>query len=93
MERLDLHRNDERLTATQFGHGAVLTPVIKDLTRQQARAVEQFLIEHYGLSKSGGTLVNKINSIAQRNPMYKDAVNFAKEILTKIDHPSVAAGK
>jgi hypothetical protein len=35
------------------------------LTSQQARAIEQVLIDMYGLEKNGGQLINKINSIAK----------------------------
>jgi hypothetical protein len=34
------------------------------LSRTDARAVEQALIVSYGLGKNGGTLLNRINSIA-----------------------------
>ena len=41
---------------------------MKNLSREDARAVEQALIEIHGLSKNGGTLMNRINSIARSNP-------------------------
>ncbi|TGD56530.1 DUF6443 domain-containing protein [Flavobacterium humi] len=37
-----------------------------NLSRQQARVLEQTLINQYGLEKNGGQLINKINSIAPR---------------------------
>ncbi|THG53373.1 RHS repeat-associated core domain-containing protein, partial [Bacteroides faecichinchillae] len=39
----------------------------KNLTRTQARVWEQTLINRYGMEKNGGTLLNKINSIAPKN--------------------------
>jgi hypothetical protein len=42
--------------------------VVGSLSRSDARAVEQALIELHGLGKNGGTLLNKINSIAKTNP-------------------------
>lgn len=39
-------------------------------SRPDARAVEQVLIEYYGIGSNGGSLINKINSIAQSNPAY-----------------------
>ncbi|KZN66404.1 hypothetical protein N478_20275 [Pseudoalteromonas luteoviolacea S4060-1] len=34
---------------------------MSSLSRADAKAVEQVLIEHHGLGKNGGTLMNKIN--------------------------------
>lgn len=45
---------------------------MKGLSRSDARAVEQALIEIHGLMKNGGTLINKINSIAKSNPNYAE---------------------
>jgi RHS repeat-associated protein len=36
------------------------------LTKQEARVIEQKLINQYGLQKDGGQLLNKINSIAEK---------------------------
>jgi hypothetical protein len=38
-----------------------------NLTRTQVRVLEQGLINKYGLSKNGGSLLNKINSIAPKH--------------------------
>jgi hypothetical protein len=48
--------------------GFQIREVIGGLSRSDARAVEQALIEMHGLGKNGGTLLNKINSIAKTNP-------------------------
>lgn len=40
---------------------------LQNLSRADARAVEQALIEFHGLGKDGGTLINKINSISKIN--------------------------
>jgi hypothetical protein len=66
-----------------FEHGTKLQEIIPGLTRNQARAVEQVLIEHYGFEGAGGTLRNKINSISPtRNPaFYKAAKEFGKKAL------------
>jgi hypothetical protein len=37
-----------------------------NLTKEQARVLEQTLINQYGLQKNGGQLINKINSIAPK---------------------------
>ena len=55
-------------------------PGLENLSRFDARAVEQFLIEQHGLSN----LFNKINSIAQANPIYENAIQRAGEILRTI---------
>ena len=55
-------------------------PGLQNLSRTDARAVEQYLIEYYGL----GNLSNKINSIATTNPLYNDAMVRAERILKTI---------
>ena len=46
-----------------------------DLTRNQARAIEQYFIEN------GPNELNKINSISPNNKFYQDAMNWAKGYL------------
>ncbi|SET55925.1 cellulose binding domain-containing protein [[Clostridium] polysaccharolyticum] len=46
-----------------------------NLTRNQARAIEQYYIEH------GPNKMNKINSIGKNNKYYKDAMKWAKKYL------------
>ncbi len=53
---------------------------LEHLSRSDARAVEQVLIEHYGLEN----LYNRINSIAVGNPTYQGAVQRGTEILKRI---------
>lgn len=67
-------------------HGEVLTEIVGALTRNQARGVEQALIEHYGLAKNGGTLLNKINSIARSSGLYEPAVAFGQQLLHSIGY-------
>lgn len=45
------------------------------LTRNQARAIEQYYIEN------GSNALNKINSISPNNKYYQDAMNWAKQYL------------
>jgi hypothetical protein len=52
----------------------------ENLSRYDARAVEQVLIEHYGLAN----LENQINSIAATNAIYQAAVQRGNEILQTI---------
>ena len=47
-----------------------------DLTRNQARAVEQYLIENRHANK-----LNKINSISPKNKMYDEAMKWAEKYL------------
>jgi RHS repeat-associated protein len=54
---------------------------LSGLSRADARAVEQTLIELHSLSKNGGTLLNKINSIAATNPKYAQALARGSELL------------
>ena len=71
------------------GRGWVIReiPGLDHLSRSDARAVEQVLIERFGLSRNGGTLLNKINSIAPRNPIYPEAIQRGREILDLIGFP------
>jgi len=62
--------------------------IAKGLTRFEARAVEQALIELHGLSKNGGQLLNKINSIAQKHPYYEKAVEYGKKVLESVNYRS-----
>jgi len=58
---------------------------LENLSRADARAVEQTLINYYGLGKNGGTLINRINSIsAIKNPTeYEKALIRGAELLKK----------
>ncbi len=54
---------------------------ISPLNQADANAVEQYLIEMHGLEKNGGTLMNRINSIAKTNPVKAQAIIRGAEIL------------
>ncbi|MGC3894256.1 hypothetical protein, partial [Pseudomonas urmiensis] len=58
---------------------------LQNLSRADARAVEQTLINYHGLGKDGGTLVNKINSISSvKNPTkYEQGLIRGAELLKK----------
>jgi hypothetical protein len=58
---------------------------LQNLTRADARAVEQTLIDFHGLGKDGGTLINKINSISSvKNPTkYEQSLIRGAELLKK----------
>lgn len=49
--------------------------------RADARTVEQTLIEIHKLSKDGGTLMNKINSIAKTNKKYAESLERGYKLL------------
>ncbi len=54
------------------------------LSRSDAKAVEQVLIEYFGLGgKKGqtGQLLNRINSIAKKNKVYAESIKKGKELL------------
>ncbi len=61
--------------------GIEIEEFLPNLSRADARAVEQVLIEFYGLGKNGGSLLNRINSIALTNPIYADALKRGYELL------------
>jgi hypothetical protein len=66
--------------------GIKIEPLLRGLTRSDARAVEQALIEIHGLSKNGGTLLNKINSISKTNPTYGEQLQRGYELLKTIGY-------
>ncbi|MEE5061980.1 GIY-YIG nuclease family protein [Pseudomonas alliivorans] len=58
---------------------------LDNISRADARAVEQTLIDYHGLGKDGGTLINKINSISSvKNPTkYEQGLIRGAELLKK----------
>jgi len=66
--------------------GIKIEALIEGLSRYDARAVEQALIEIHGLGKNGGSLLNKINSIAKSNPIYAAALKRGLELLESIGY-------
>ena len=66
--------------------GINIEPLMQGLTRADARAVEQALIEVHGLGKNGGTLLNKINSIVKSNPSYASQLARGYELLKSIGY-------
>ena len=76
----------KRRAGEHFATKKIFIEEIKNLSLSDfdARAVEQFLIEYYKLGKYGGTLINRINSIATNNPIYESSIKRAAEILKYI---------
>ena len=66
--------------------GINIEPLFNNLSRIDARSVEQALIEIHKLGKKGGTLLNKINSISSKNPDYARALKRGYELLNKIGY-------
>ncbi|WP_309550706.1 hemagglutinin repeat-containing protein, partial [Rhizobium rhizogenes] len=60
---------------------------LQNISRVDARAVEQVLIEFYQLGKNGGSLMNKINSIAATNPVYASSLMRGRSLLSSIKYP------
>jgi hypothetical protein len=76
--------------ATQLRQKGIIVneiPGLNGLARADARAVEQVLIEFYGLGKNGGTLLNRINSIAESNPVYAESLKRGAELLRQAGYP------
>jgi hypothetical protein len=67
-------------------NGFQIEELLGSLSREEARAVEQVLIEIHGLGKTGGTLTNRINSIAQSNPEYAKLVHQGRKLLESIGY-------
>jgi hypothetical protein len=66
--------------------GINIQPLMQGLTRADARAVEQALIEIHGLGRNGGTLLNRINSISPKNPVYGSQLQRGYELLKTIGY-------
>lgn len=82
--------NLERRAAEQLSSKAIsidAIPGLSNLSRADARAVEQVLIENHGLSKNGGTLMNRINSISTSNPAYAGSLQRGAELLRQAGYP------
>jgi hypothetical protein len=60
--------------------------LVGNLSRSDARAVEQALIEIHGLGKEGGTLLNRINSISKSNPEFAKQLERGYELLKSIGY-------
>lgn len=67
-------------------NGIRINKLMGHLSREDARAVEQALIEIHGLAKNGGTLMNRINSIARSNPSYATMLRRGLELLESIGY-------
>ena len=65
------------------GRGVIPQEIAKKLTLRQARGLEQALINKYKMIKDGGTLINKINSIATYNPIYSKAVDWGNKYIAR----------
>jgi hypothetical protein len=84
--------NFERRAAQHFASKGIAIEKVEglsNLSRMDSRSVEQVLIEFYGLGKNGGTLLNKINSIASRNPEYAAAIARGRELLKFVGYPGI----
>ena len=68
------------------GSGIQIEKVMGGLSRSDARAVEQALIEVHGLGKNGGTLLNRINSIATTNPAYSQQLQRGYQLLRNLGY-------
>lgn len=78
--------NDMVRRAAEHAGRFRIQEVVGGLSRADARAVEQALIEQHVLARNGGTLLNQINSIAGNNPIYSDAIQIGKDILSNIGY-------
>jgi hypothetical protein len=66
--------------------GIQIEKLLGNLSRADARAVEQALIEIHGLGKNGGTLLNQINSIAKTNSGYAEQLKRGYELLKQVGY-------
>lgn len=68
--------------------GISIEPIsgLQGVSRTDARAVEQVLIENYGLGKNGGTLLNQINSISPNNSIYSNSILRGQQIINGLGY-------
>ncbi|WP_425117376.1 hemagglutinin repeat-containing protein [Burkholderia anthina] len=80
---------DARSAAHLSQKGIEIDPIpgLQGIARYDARAVEQVLIEYNGLGKDGGSLLNKINSIATSNPIYANSLLRGIAVLKSVGYP------
>jgi hypothetical protein len=66
-----------------------ISEIIGGLTKDEARGVEQVLIETRGMQKNGGDLLNQINSISPSHSDYERLTSKGREILEAagLHHP------
>jgi hypothetical protein len=67
-------------------NGFAIDKLMENLSRSDALAVEQALIELHGLGKNGGTLLNRINSIARTRPEFAAMLRRGQELLRSIGY-------
>ena len=72
-----------KLYQHNYGEGGkgldYLQEMFSGLTRNQARAIEQYFIEN-----GPGNAMNRINSISPTSPYYNDALNWATEFISNL---------
>jgi hypothetical protein len=87
VQYVGITNNLARRAAEQLADkGIQIEKLMGDLSRSDARAVEQALIEIHGLGRDGGTLINRINSIATSNPAYAGRIQRGYELLQSIGY-------
>jgi hypothetical protein len=80
-----IRRNGQHLRSGMPIVGQAI-PRLSNLSRADAKAVEQALISGYGLGKNGGQLLNKINSISKTRPEYAKLLQRGYDLLRKSDY-------
>ncbi len=86
---------EARAAAHMDKKGIEISPIpgLQGISRSDARAVEQVLIEYNGFAhKVGangekGTLLNLINSISTKNPIYAESLSRGAALLKSIGYP------
>jgi RHS repeat-associated protein len=83
VDYIGMTKNFDQRAAQQSVVGREIEEItgLTGLSKSDARGVEQVLINKYGLSQYGGTLTNKINSIAETNPIYDIATERGMDLL------------
>ena len=69
------------------GLGIQIREIIGGLSKTEASAVEQVLIESRGLQKNGGDLLNQINSVSPKREDYEAMKAMGRKLLDSINYP------
>lgn len=84
--RINRKRKFSTQVITESGRITTTITGLEDLTRYEARNVEQALIDGHGLHKQGGFLENLINSISRLRPDYEERLQKGYDKLEEVGY-------
>ena len=76
IEYVGITNDFDRRAAEWARQGRKIEHYVDNVSRDSARILEQTVIETFGMSKHGGILTNKINSISTKKSLYNSVIAF-----------------